>query len=288
MVDDSANAIMEQVLTKGDLSKLSQADRNSYYMATCRSLGLNPLTRPFEYIVLNGKLTLYARRDAADQLRKINGISIEILSRELHGDILTVAVRARDGTGRTDEDLGCVNLGKAQGEMRANLVLKCVTKAKRRVTLSICGLGFLDETEVEDIPGKSKSVYEPEDYADGTPEKDTKPPEQKTYSRNPNWMALQVELKTMINNGASPVELTNWGSEVEHKIRNWPPEPRQQWQRYIATQIATVIDNTIERDGELQDVQEESASISERANALRDGSKHKPLTPDEIADYLKI
>jgi hypothetical protein len=30
--------------------------------------------------------------------------------------------------------------------------MKAVTKAKRRVTLSICGLGMLDETEVETIP----------------------------------------------------------------------------------------------------------------------------------------
>jgi hypothetical protein len=33
------------------------------------------------------------------------------------------------------------------------MILKAVTKAKRRVTLSICGLGFLDETEVDSIPG---------------------------------------------------------------------------------------------------------------------------------------
>ena len=30
--------------------------------------------------------------------------------------------------------------------------MRCETKSKRRVTLSICGLGLLDETEVETIP----------------------------------------------------------------------------------------------------------------------------------------
>jgi hypothetical protein len=29
--------------------------------------------------------------------------------------------------------------------------MKCVTKAKRRATLSLCGLGWLDETEIETI-----------------------------------------------------------------------------------------------------------------------------------------
>jgi len=33
-----------------------------------------------------------------------------------------------------------------------NAVMKAVTKAKRRLTLSLCGLGWLDETEVDSIP----------------------------------------------------------------------------------------------------------------------------------------
>ena len=41
---------------------------------------------------------------------------------------------------------------KGAGEIQANLAMKAVTKAKRRVTLSICGLGFMDETEVADVP----------------------------------------------------------------------------------------------------------------------------------------
>jgi hypothetical protein len=39
------------------------------------------------------------------------------------------------------------------GEALANALMKAETKAKRRATLSICGLGMLDETEVEDVPG---------------------------------------------------------------------------------------------------------------------------------------
>src|SRR5262245_61905396 len=140
--------IMEQVIVKGDLSKLTPEERVRYYSETCRSLGLNALTRPFEYIVLNGKLQLYARRDAADQLRKINQISVKILSQELRDGLLTIHVSATDKTGREDEDLGVVNFPDTlRGDARANTVLKAVTKAKRRVTLSIAGLGFLDETE---------------------------------------------------------------------------------------------------------------------------------------------
>ena len=71
--------------------------------------------------------------------------------------ILTIHARARTQDGRADEDFGAVVFPDTlKGEARANAELKCVTKAKRRATLSICGLGWLDETKVEDIPASAK------------------------------------------------------------------------------------------------------------------------------------
>jgi hypothetical protein len=151
------NDIMESVLIKGDLGKLTPDERVRYYNEVCRSLGLNPLTKPFEFITLNGKLQLYALRACADQLRKINSVSLEIVSREVAHDILTIHVRAKLPDGRSDEDLGAVPFPETlKGEARSNAELKAVTKAKRRATLSICGLGWLDETEVESIPASAK------------------------------------------------------------------------------------------------------------------------------------
>ena len=136
----------DAVLIQGDLSTLSEDQRSAYYLKVCDSLGLNPHTQPFEYIPLGGKLKLYATRACSDQLRKLHGVSIQILSRELVEDIYTVTARAEDMTGRTDESCGVVSL---KGEARSNKIMCAETKAKRRVTLSICGLGWLDETEVE-------------------------------------------------------------------------------------------------------------------------------------------
>ena len=144
-------AIIEQVITHGDLSELSPADRVAYYARVCESLGLNPLTRPFEYIKLNNKLTLYARRDATDQLRAIKNVSIQITNREMIDGVYIVTAKARIGE-REDESTGAVDIGNLKGEFRANAMMKAETKAKRRVTLSIVGLGWLDETEVSDIP----------------------------------------------------------------------------------------------------------------------------------------
>lgn len=143
---------IESALVTGDLSKLTGDQRLSYYNQVCSSLGLNPLTKPFDYITLNGKLTLYAKRDCTDQLRKIHGVSITITSREKIDDLFIVTARAKDKNGREDESTGAVNIAGLKGDALANAFLKSETKAKRRVTLSICGLGMLDESEADSIP----------------------------------------------------------------------------------------------------------------------------------------
>jgi hypothetical protein len=144
-------ASLEKVLITGDLSSLSSHERTVYYTTLCKSLALNPLTKPFDYITLNGKLTLYAKRDCTEQLRKINGVSIAISSREVSEDCYIVTAKATDKSGRTDESIGAVSISNLKGEARSNAMMKAETKAKRRVTLSICGMGMLDEVEVSSI-----------------------------------------------------------------------------------------------------------------------------------------
>jgi hypothetical protein len=135
----------------------------------CRSLGLNPLTKPFEYLTLNGKLRLYALRDCADQLRRLHGISIYIANRERMHDIYIVTARAKDRQGREDESTGAVTVGTLKGDALANALMKAETKAKRRVTLSIAGLGWLDETEVETIPQGQPGAAAPQESPDAGP-----------------------------------------------------------------------------------------------------------------------
>jgi hypothetical protein len=145
---------MEKVIVgMGDLSELSAPQRAEYYAAVCKSLGLNPMTKPFEYLTLNGKLRLYALRDCADQLRRLWGISIYIANREKMSDIYVVTARAKDKTEREDESTGAVPLGNLRGDALANALMKAETKAKRRVTLSIAGLDWLDETELDTVKG---------------------------------------------------------------------------------------------------------------------------------------
>jgi hypothetical protein len=143
--------IMEAVLMAGDLAKLTPPQRISYYGAVCESLRLNPLTKPFDYISLNSKLTLYATKNCTDQLRARDSISIKLVAKEVIDGVYIVTAEARTAAGRTDESTGAVPIDKVQGEARANCIMKAETKAKRRVTLSLCGLGFLDESEIDSV-----------------------------------------------------------------------------------------------------------------------------------------
>lgn len=151
---------METVLVTGDLSGLSPEQRLSYYKAVCESLELNPLTKPFAYIKLNNALQLYALKGATDQIREKRHVQITQVEKERIDDLYVVTAHARLPDGRTDSDIGAVSIAGLKGESLANAMMKAITKAKRRVTLSICGMGMLDESEAESIPANQRQFVE--------------------------------------------------------------------------------------------------------------------------------
>lgn len=157
-----AAKLLSDVVILGDLSRLDPKDKVIYYNKVCESLNLNPLTRPFEYMRLNGKEILYVKKDATEQMRRSYNISIEIKAREVIDDIYCVTATASNGKGRVDESIGAINIAGLKGEAKANAFMKAETKAKRRVTLSIIGLGMLDESEVDSLAEGSIVQFESE------------------------------------------------------------------------------------------------------------------------------
>lgn len=147
--------VLESALVVGDLSKLAPAERLSYYKAVCDSLGLNPLTKPFGYIAFRtGELKLYALKDCTEQLRARDVITISKLEKiEVEGCVGFIAYGVSSKNGRADCATGVVPTKGLSGEALANAIMKAETKAKRRLTLSLCGLGMLDESEVSSIDG---------------------------------------------------------------------------------------------------------------------------------------
>ncbi len=122
-----------------------------------------------------------------------------IVGRELVDGVYVVTAQARTPTGRTDESIGAVTIDKLTGEARANALMKTETKAKRRVTLSICGLGMLDEAEVDSIPG---AVIQTEKVIPPTPE---------GYD---NWL---IDLQLVAKNGSAALKETWSKSPLEFR-----------------------------------------------------------------------
>jgi hypothetical protein len=169
---------VEQAMLIGDLSKMTDEQRIAYYVATCRSLNLNPLTKPFQALADDdGTLKLYPDKGLAEQLRKRDRVSMKVLGREILDGLYIVTVVAHTPDGREEEAQGIVPLVKPKGTWedwtdrdgkkrrrfkptvgsdgqevmlalspteRANAMKRAETQAKRRATLAICGLGFPD------------------------------------------------------------------------------------------------------------------------------------------------
>lgn len=158
---------LEEVLIGGDLGVLTPEQRFNYYLDVCKSLRLNPLTVPFGYISIEGVMKLYPKKDCTEQLRKLNGIGITEMTKEYEKEtgILTVTVKGLDKWGKVDIASGSLHMKSfywekgrkieydLKGQERANAMMKCETKAKRRLTLSMSGLSMPDESEVVDIQG---------------------------------------------------------------------------------------------------------------------------------------
>ena len=225
--------VIESVVITGDLAALAPDQRVAYYNRVCQSLGLNPLTKPFDYIKLNGKLTLYAKRDATDQLRRQYGVSVAIVNRERADGIFSVTAHATLPDGRTDESIGAVPIVYPEtvqewqnnqrinrphpkagqqftGEDLANAYMKAETKAKRRVTLSIVGLGWLDETEVGSITDAQPTTV---NQATGEIVRQVQAPKIAAPAAQPEPAISQTTV-------AEPDRLTDWQRKALHAAGN--------------------------------------------------------------------
>jgi len=162
-MDNSIATINTDLITNlvlnGDISKMNDVQKVQYYGQLCESLNLNPATQPFQIIKFQGKEKLYATKDCTEQLRKLNGVSVVDMDTKIERDIIITKVKVQDKSGRIDISTGAVNIKGLSGDNLANATMKSETKAKRRATLSICGLGMLDEAELDTMPKfETKSI----------------------------------------------------------------------------------------------------------------------------------
>lgn len=158
--EQNQSALAERLITAGDLASLTGAERIQYYLAMCDRCGLDPLSRPFDYIETseNGKkkVALYANQIAAAQLRRKHQISLKIVDRRSEEGLYMVTCQASTPGGRTIESIGVVPIVDYEGKQlkplaRANAIKKAETQAYRRATIAICGLDFSGMDDEESI-----------------------------------------------------------------------------------------------------------------------------------------
>lgn len=132
----------------------------AYELALAKSIRINVLARPFEWIWFQDRfnpqattptLQLYATKNCTDQLRKVHGISVIKTKVVTQAGFCIATAWVKDKRGRTDESIGVVDARGEQGQAYGDAMMWAETKAKRRATLSICGLGMLDETELHSL-----------------------------------------------------------------------------------------------------------------------------------------
>lgn len=150
------SAMVDSLVTRGDWSGLNPAERARVYTAVCKQHGLNPMSQPFAFLRLNGKEVLYANRGATDQLAAMHHVNRKIIDGPKIVDICgtKVALCTAEATlpnGRVETATATLPVVDP-----VNLYMKLETKAKRRATLSLLGLGVLDELEIETIPGAER------------------------------------------------------------------------------------------------------------------------------------
>ena len=148
--EEAGLTALDDVLGSGDLSKLSNIQRVGHYLRLCRSLGLNPLSRPFTWIYFKERdgeperLVLYPNESCTAQLRRQHHMRVELVRREVVGELFVCEVKATTPDGRIDFASKYVPLtnryGRLAGNQLSNAMMKAETGAKRRVTLSMVGL----------------------------------------------------------------------------------------------------------------------------------------------------
>jgi hypothetical protein len=168
-----------------------------------------------------------------------------------------------------DAAKGAVSVQGLKGEALANALMKAETKAKRRATLSICGLGFLDETEIEDIPA---------DKGPRTtlPKKDAKD----------IYVRLQKEMDEATNRAAFKI----WMSDNAERIKTMPED----WQDILRLRAQEkIVDLQNGERGAAETVNAETGEIfADRVIWEEDGERPAtaadvPADPLAIPDALK-
>lgn len=149
-------AIAQKAAMSGNLKTLTDAERWQYYLAMCQHLELDPVSRPFDWIEQEGKLSLYPNANCAAQLASKMLLSFPEYHAEVIGDVYVYRVKAVDEN-RELWATGAVPMGRNASET-ARAFKKAETQARRRAVLAMGGLALTEADEIYEIGGQSPAI----------------------------------------------------------------------------------------------------------------------------------
>lgn len=161
-IEPVSRAAMIKALALNDYSRLTPEERLMWVGALAKATGANPLVRIVEWLTFQGRLQPYATKAFAEQMRLIHNISVRVKSRKRDEGCVIVEVEGKTPDGRVDESMAAIPLAASDiGEKFAAAAMKAETKAKRRLTLSMMGLGFMEGVDRGDGEPAPASAAEP-------------------------------------------------------------------------------------------------------------------------------
>lgn len=148
---------LSKIILKGDWKDLTPAQRVEGYIALCRSLGLNPLTKPFDLLEMRDRTTLYLNSAGGAQLGALHKASYHITRVETEPVADTVMlvrayVKVRLPDGRENEDVGIKTCNPKDVNDYIRAYKSAITNGRLRAIKGLIGLNVVVEGDEEEIP----------------------------------------------------------------------------------------------------------------------------------------
>lgn len=149
MLEEAGRALLTVQAAGRDTSALTPDQRHAVLAGLSKALGLNPLSQPVIFLKTQGREVAYVTKVGTDQIasrlrlrrKTIQGPDV----RKIHGrDLVFCQVEVTAPDGRSEMSTATLPIGDIVTDL-----MKCETKAKRRATLSIAGLGLLSEDDTD-------------------------------------------------------------------------------------------------------------------------------------------
>lgn len=161
--NDEDLAKIETAIMRNDFGALSHEQRAYILFKKCEALGVSIWLQPFAWGTIDGKLTPVPLKGLFQQLREKRGLIIDEIKEDFDKELGVYSVKCFGHVGeRKDMGIGVVGVKGLSGDPLANAMMKAHTKAKNRLTGSLCGGdSAVDDAELSSIPGAGMGEEKP-------------------------------------------------------------------------------------------------------------------------------